>query len=193
MQLRGKLEKLDFSDILQMLSSSGKSGKLALTQRAGQGVLVLRQGRVIYAASSAVRETLGNMLLCKGLITEDGLNRGLELQRAATRYRDLMSVAVRPSYGGRNPLTGTVGLRPRSQSLSPVTCRVMIPRRWPMNTLSVKRAEPEAFDGSALADIDHDDRLILWMLERTPARRLEALQNFVEGVVALQHARKISQ
>ncbi len=61
MQLKGKLEKYDFSDILQMLSSSGRTGKLALTQRAGQGVIVLRRGRIIYAASSSVRETLGNM------------------------------------------------------------------------------------------------------------------------------------
>ena len=58
-------------------------------------------------------------------------------------------------------------------------------------TLSVKRVEPKAIDGSA-PEVDHDDRLILWMLERTPAQRLEALQNFVDGVTALRHARKIS-
>ena len=42
-------------------------------------------------------------------------------------------------------------------------------------------------------DIDHDDRLIRWMLGLTPVRRLEALQNFVDGVAALQHAKKIAQ
>ncbi len=62
-----------------------------------------------------------------------------------------------------------------------------------MNTVSMKRAEPEAFDSSAPVAVDHDDRLIQWMLERTPAQRLEALQNFVEGIVALRHAQKISQ
>ncbi len=94
MQLRGKLEKFDFSDILQMLSSSARSGKLALTHRAGQGVIVLRQGRIVYAASSAVRETLGTMLLCKGLIDEDGLGRGLELQRKAGHERRLGAILV---------------------------------------------------------------------------------------------------
>lgn len=44
--------------------------------------------------------------------------------------------------------------------------------------------EPEA--------VDHDDRLILWMLEHTPTKRLEALQNFADGMVALRHARKIT-
>ncbi len=62
-----------------------------------------------------------------------------------------------------------------------------------MKTVSTKRAEPGAFESSAPAEVEHDDRLILWMLERNPAQRLEALQNFVEGVVALRYARKISQ
>ncbi len=94
MQLHGKLEKFEFSDILQMLSRSGKSGKLALTQRAGQGVIVLRDGRIIYAASSSVRETLGNILLCKGLITDDGLQRGLDRQRRAGEERRLGAILV---------------------------------------------------------------------------------------------------
>lgn len=62
-----------------------------------------------------------------------------------------------------------------------------------MKTVSVKQAEPKILDDPAPADVDHDDRLIRWMLERTPAQRLEALQNFVEGIVALRYARKISQ
>jgi hypothetical protein len=55
-----------------------------------------------------------------------------------------------------------------------------------------KQAEPEVSDGQSIADVDHDERLIRWMLERTPAQRLEALQNFVEGIVALQHATKVT-
>ena len=39
------------------------------------------------------------------------------------------------------------------------------------------------------AIVKHDDSLILWMLELTPEKRLEALQNFVDGVVAIQHAK----
>ncbi len=43
------------------------------------------------------------------------------------------------------------------------------------------------------AVVKHDDSLILWMLGLTPAQRLEALQNFVDGVVAIQHARRVTQ
>lgn len=44
-----------------------------------------------------------------------------------------------------------------------------------------------------LAAVDDDDSLILWMLGLTPTKRLEALQNFVDGVVAIQHARRVAQ
>jgi hypothetical protein len=62
-----------------------------------------------------------------------------------------------------------------------------------MTTASVKSVPPEAFEVGDPASIDHDDRLILWMLELTPAKRLEALQNFVDGVMVLRHARNLTQ
>ncbi len=58
---------------------------------------------------------------------------------------------------------------------------------------SARAARPETVECRDPAAVDHDDRLILWMLRRTPAERLETLQNFVEGVTALQYARKIPQ
>ncbi len=51
----------------------------------------------------------------------------------------------------------------------------------------------EASDHRSSEVVDHDDRLILWMLGLAPVKRLEALQNFVEGITALRHARKITQ
>ncbi len=60
-------------------------------------------------------------------------------------------------------------------------------------TASAKSASPEVFERVEPPSVDHDDRLILWMLELTPAKRLEALQNFFDGVMVLRHARKITQ
>ncbi|MCP3962091.1 MAG: DUF4388 domain-containing protein [bacterium] len=108
MELRGKLEKFDFSDILQMLASSGKSGKLSVTQRAGQGVLVLREGRIIYAASSSVRETLGSILLCRGLITEDELRRSLDLQLEANKERRLGAILLEQGLVSKQDLSQVV-------------------------------------------------------------------------------------
>ena len=41
--------------------------------------------------------------------------------------------------------------------------------------------------------IDHDERLILWMLEMTPTKRLEILQDFVDAVLTLRNGRKVTQ
>ncbi len=55
--------------------------------------------------------------------------------------------------------------------------------------------EPSGAEGSPelAGSPDHDDRLILWMLRRSPEQRLEALQGFVDGLSTLRHARKITQ
>lgn len=58
-------------------------------------------------------------------------------------------------------------------------------RNEPALAESVVREEPPV--------VEHDDSLILWMLALTPAKRLEALQNFVDGVAAIQHARRVAQ
>ncbi len=59
-------------------------------------------------------------------------------------------------------------------------------------TETVPRAEPwpEDFDPES---IDHDESLILGMLEKTPTERLEVLQDFVEAVMLLRNGRKVSQ
>ncbi len=49
---------------------------------------------------------------------------------------------------------------------------------------------PEDFDPES---IDHDESLILGMLEKTPTERLEVLQEFVEAVMLLRNGRKVTQ
>ena len=61
-----------------------------------------------------------------------------------------------------------------------------------MKAAKATPALSEQAPGPEPEGVDHDDRLIRWMLEHTPAQRLEALQNFADGVVALQNARKIA-
>ena len=49
---------------------------------------------------------------------------------------------------------------------------------------------PEDFDPES---IDHDESLILGMLEKTPTERLEVLQDFVDAVTLLRNGRKVTQ
>jgi hypothetical protein len=92
--LSGKLDNMALSEVLNFLSVNKKSGKLALTRREGQGLIVLRRGRVIYAASSSVRATLGNILVCRGLVTETTLLEALERQHFEQEEKRLGTVLV---------------------------------------------------------------------------------------------------
>jgi hypothetical protein len=57
---------------------------------------------------------------------------------------------------------------------------------------SMEASDPSLEDWQP--ETDHDDSLIRWMLDLTPAKRLAALQDFADGVTALQrNARKITQ
>lgn len=91
--LTGRLGRLNFPSILQFLVFIQKSGKLTVTNRNNQALLLFRNGRIVYATSSAVRETLGSMLVCEKLITEETLLEGLERQhrsRAGVRLGTIL-------------------------------------------------------------------------------------------------------
>lgn len=94
MSFVGKIEDVPFPELLQFISYNGKTGKLTLTRRGGHGVVVFRQGRVIYAASNSVRETLGNILVCRGLIDEPTLVEALERQHWSPEGKRLGTVLM---------------------------------------------------------------------------------------------------
>jgi Domain of unknown function (DUF4388) len=96
-RLVGKLgghEDMGLADLLQLLSLNKKTGKLTLTRRDGQGVIVLRGGRIIYSASDSIRETLGNILVCRGLISEATLTEALERQHTSPRAQRLGAILI---------------------------------------------------------------------------------------------------
>ena len=94
MSFVGKLDKFKLPDLLQIISGNRKTGRLVLTRRDSQGVIVFRSGQIIYAASSAARETLGSLLLCRQLIDEEGLARALEIQHGASEEKRLGTILV---------------------------------------------------------------------------------------------------
>ncbi len=94
MSFVGKLDLFKLPDLLQIISGNRKTGRLSLTRRDSQGVIVFRSGKIIYAASSAARETLGSLLLCRQLVDEEGLARALESQHQAAEEKRLGTILV---------------------------------------------------------------------------------------------------
>ncbi len=98
MGLVGRLEDLALPDIFQILSLTKKTGKLTLTRREGSGVIIFKNGQVIYAASDSVRDSLGNILVCQKFITESTLIAALEAQHRSPTGKRLGAILVEKGY-----------------------------------------------------------------------------------------------
>lgn len=81
MSLVGRLEDLALPDIFQIISLSKKTGTLIVRSRKGTGMVVFKDGQVIQAASDSIRDSLGNILVSQGMLTEAFLSQALAAQR----------------------------------------------------------------------------------------------------------------
>jgi Domain of unknown function (DUF4388) len=90
----GRLDNIPLPEVLNFLAVTSKSGRLGLTRRDGQGLILMRRGRIIYAASSSVRTTFGNILVSRGVIDEKALLDALERQHFAQEEKRLGQVLV---------------------------------------------------------------------------------------------------
>ena len=94
MSLAGRLEDAGLPELLQFLSLNKKTGKLTLVRRNGDAVVVIRSGRIVYAASNCFRETFGNILVCRGLIDEATLLQALERQSLSEDEKRLGTILI---------------------------------------------------------------------------------------------------
>lgn len=94
MSFSGRLEDNELPELLHFISLNKKTGKLSLTRRDGHGLIVARLGRILYAASSSVRETFGNILVCHGLISEAVLAEALDRQHTLPAPKRLGQILI---------------------------------------------------------------------------------------------------
>ncbi len=74
------LEDLTLADFMMMLSQNQKTGQLTIENGDERLKLAFRDGDIVYAASTGVRETVGAMLVRRGMISDKQLERALQLQ-----------------------------------------------------------------------------------------------------------------
>jgi hypothetical protein len=82
MGFAGRLEDLSVTDIIQIVSLGKRTGKLTLTRRKQQGLIVFLDGGIVYCRSNSVHETLGSILVSRNLINESTLLAALDLQQS---------------------------------------------------------------------------------------------------------------
>ena len=94
MSLAGRLEEIELAELLHFLALNNRTGKVTLSRREAHGVVVVRLGRIVYAASSSIRETFGNILVCRGLASPEALAAALERQHQMADGRKLGDILV---------------------------------------------------------------------------------------------------
>ena len=98
MSLVGNLEELGLGEILQIVSLSRKTGVLSLSSRGRDGSVFFRQGQVIRAASSTYQQSLGEVLIQKGVIDLAVLRKSLAFQQE-NGFRERLGVILVKHFG----------------------------------------------------------------------------------------------
>ena len=95
MSLVGNLEELGLSEILQIVSLSRKTGVLSLRSQGREGSIYFRQGQVVRAASSIFQQSLGEVLIQKGVIDLATLRKALAFQQEEGFRERLGSILIK--------------------------------------------------------------------------------------------------
>jgi hypothetical protein len=111
----GRLETLELPALLQTLGAGSSTGRLTLTRLDRHAVIVLREGRVVYAAGGAKSETLAGRLQRQGLVGEADLMAALEQQHDGGRFRPLGEVLAQMGLLAKGTVQSVV--RQRLQEL----------------------------------------------------------------------------
>jgi CheY-like chemotaxis protein len=93
MSLVGNLEDLGLGEILQIVSLSRKSGLLSLHSRGREARIVFRNGQVVRASSSSFQQSLGEVLIQKGIIDLPTLKQSLRIQEEED-FRELLGAIL---------------------------------------------------------------------------------------------------
>jgi hypothetical protein len=102
--LAGRLEEIELPELLHFLALNRRTGRVTLTRRDAHGVVVLRLGRIVYAASSSIRETFGSLLVSRGLVSPEALSDALERQHLSVEGRRLGDLLVERGALSRSQL-----------------------------------------------------------------------------------------
>ncbi len=95
MAFSGDLEHLSIVDVIQLLHTSRKSGSLVLTGRKGEISLAFHDGYIVGAKHCDDATRIGSILTEAGIVTQEAVDKALELQKnAGDRRKPLVATMV---------------------------------------------------------------------------------------------------
>jgi CheY-like chemotaxis protein len=98
MSLEGNLTDLGLGEILQIVNLSKKTGILSLSSREEKGAIFFRLGQVVRATSSSCQQTLGEVLMQKGVIDPVVLRKAISFQEE-NGFSERLGVILVKNFG----------------------------------------------------------------------------------------------
>ncbi|MCJ7508749.1 MAG: DUF4388 domain-containing protein [candidate division Zixibacteria bacterium] len=96
MSFTGNLNTVSFADLLQLISTSSKSGRLNVTKGNQQKDVYFDKGGIVFASALNSDSTLlGNLLLRKGRISKPNLERAISIHRVSGKKLGRVLVEMR--------------------------------------------------------------------------------------------------
>ena len=111
MTITADIEDLTVADFMMVLAQNQKTGQLTIENGDDRLKLAFRDGDIVYAASTGVRETVGAMLVRRGLVSDEQLEAALQLQKKQEGTALLGQILVEMGAVGAEDLTGVVYLQ----------------------------------------------------------------------------------
>jgi hypothetical protein len=107
--LVGRLEDLPLTELFHLLSLFQKCGKLSLNVDGRTGVFLFKKGKLVHATTGEAREPLGDILVDKGLISNETLKKALATQHSESYKRRFGQILI--GMGAIEPevLDGLIG------------------------------------------------------------------------------------
>ena len=94
--LKGNLQTVSLSDLLQLISAAGKTGMLLISRDDRKREIYFMKGNIIYATSTGSEdELLGNLLLSRRKILKPELERALSLQKLTPKTLGSVLIEMR--------------------------------------------------------------------------------------------------
>lgn len=98
MDLQGRVERFELSDIFQLLSVSKKTGTLGIQRGEGVVMVYFRRGDIVFAYNPHRQLKLGDLLIRKKKLTTSQLERAMRIQRELKTRKRLGELLVRESF-----------------------------------------------------------------------------------------------
>ncbi len=87
MAIKGSLKEASLPDVIQLLFLGRRTGCLALADQHNFGTIYLDEGQIVYASIVNRRDRLGDILLRKGRVTAEQLERAIQAQGGDRQHK----------------------------------------------------------------------------------------------------------